>query len=318
MSGLCVVNLLWERKCWVKHSSGVLFFCWHSWEEVKKILSDICAVPLLARVLKITDWAQEKAGILKRICKCGFILGKALKSVRVLGEGPWMWFHDEGRPQIFMWLSLSNLGSKKGGVVRWPQRGLCGWMEITQTTRLLNWEHSFSVSLFPSLPHSFSLLLSFVFLVLFFKLPARQLKDPITLYHIPVSQIYCSSLPDVRKVKWLSKVTGCIFLQPQGRGGLLIRTHQVWIFQKRCLQKSQRTGGLLFFFLTRWPDVFLLIVVDLLTLLLSKHLLKICCYGVLEPRAWMKRTLSLPLRSLQSIGDEGKNTDNCPEMQQML
>lgn len=50
----------------------------------------------------------------------------------------------------------------------------------------------------PSLSLSFFL---FLFLVLFFKLPARQLKDPITLYNIPVSQIYCSSLPDVQKVK---------------------------------------------------------------------------------------------------------------------
>lgn len=195
------------------------------------------------------------------------------------GEDPWMWRGDEGRPQNSCGSDLVILAPKRRGWRDDPQEGYgggwrshrppCGWIK-----NILPLSLSFPPSL------SLSLLLSFLSLGFFFKLPARQRKDPITLYNIPVSQIHGSSLPAVRKVKWWSKVTGCLFLQPRGSGALLIRTHQVWIFQKRCLQKSERTRGLLFFSPTRWPEVFLLRVVDSPTLLLSKHLPKTCCYGV--------------------------------------
>ena len=48
-----------------------------------------------------------------------------------------------------------------------------------------------------------------------------MLKDPITLYNILVSQIYCSSLPDVQKVKWLSQGPWVYICPTTGKRGLV-------------------------------------------------------------------------------------------------
>ena len=102
-------------------------------------------------------------------------------------------------------------------------------------------------SLCLSLSPSLFLLFCFFFLSFPPGCSRIQLLYTISLYHrfiALLSQMY-------RRLSDYPKVTGCIFPQPQGRGGLLIRTHWMWIFQKMCLQKHGRTGrllGVLFFF----------------------------------------------------------------------
>ena len=110
-----------------------------------------------------------------------------------------------------------------------------------------------------------------------------MLKDPITLYNILVSQIYCSSLPDVQKVKWLSQGHWVYISPATGKRGLVNQNSLGVNFPEDVFAETwknwQVAGGSVFFFSTRWSKVFLTVVIYSLTHSISKYLLNTDCYG---------------------------------------
>ena len=79
-----------------------------------------------------------------------------------------------------------------------------------------------------------------------------MLKDPITLYNILVSQIYCSSLPDVQKVKWLSQGHWVYISPTTGKRGLVNQNSPGVNFPEDVFAETwknwQVAGGFVFFF----------------------------------------------------------------------
>lgn len=161
---------------------------------------------------------------------------------------------------------------------------------------------SLCLSLSPSL---------FLLFCFYFKFPTRMPKDTITLYNILVSQIYCSSLPDVQKVKWLSQGHWVYISPATGKRGLVNQNSLGVNFPENVFAetwKNWQVAGFFFFF--KWSKVFLTVVIYSLTHSISKYLLNTDCYGQDPIFGWKTNFFTqnklLPLRSLYSIGKDDK------------
>ena len=116
---------------------------------------------------------------------------------------------------------------------------------MQQPSLLLNGGHSLSLSVFlpPSLSllHTHTHLLSFsLFLFCFLSFLPGCSKIPLH-YTISLCHRFIAFLS--QKYKRLSdcpKVTGCIFLQPQGRGGFINQNSLGVNFIQKCLYKCQK------------------------------------------------------------------------------
>lgn len=152
-------------------------------------------MPFLSHNSKITDWAQEKAGILKQICKCGFILGEAMNSVRALEEDPWMWWHDEGRPQNSCGSDLVILAPKRRGWRDDPKEGYGGgWKSHRPPCCWIKNILPLSLSFPPSLSLSFFLFFLLVCFLSFLpgssKIQLRYTISPCHRFIALLSQMY--------------------------------------------------------------------------------------------------------------------------------